>query len=206
VRDADPSAPEPEPAAARAVPTGGAGPAGTEAAGADAGPVPADAEPDADRMITAIYGAQYRSLVRLAALLVGDAGLAEVVVQDAFVAVRRASRRLRDYDSALSYLHRSVVIRSRLIRRRARAGLNESGRAPQPSGTGQGPIMQPGQSAVISALEALPPRQREALVLRFYLDLPAAQAASAMGISPDALTKHTARAMAALSGVLTPGS
>jgi RNA polymerase sigma factor (sigma-70 family) len=177
------------------------GPASTEP-----GPVPAAAEPDADEMITAIYRAQYRSLVRLAALLVGDAGAAEAAVQDSFVAVRGASRQLRDRDKALSYLRRSVVIRSRSVRRRVTPGRNESGRAPQASGGGQGPIMQPGHSAVISALGALPPRQREALVLRFYLDLPEAQAASAMGISPDAVTRHTARAMAALSGVLTPGS
>jgi len=200
---------------ARAGPTDSPGRAGTEAAGAEAGgieaggagagPVSTAAEPDADQMITAIYGAQYRSLVRLAALLVGDAGPAEAVVQDSFVAVRGASRRLQDRDKALSYLRRSVVVRSRLIRRRVTAGLAESGRAPQPSGAGHG-IMKPAHSAVISALDALPPRQREALVLRFYLDLPEAQAASAMGVSPDALTKHTSRAMAALSGVLTPES
>src|SRR6266516_1686134 len=57
-----------------------AGPASTGAIG-----VPAAAEPDADQMITAIYGAQYRSLVRLAALLVGDVGPADMVVQDSFV-------------------------------------------------------------------------------------------------------------------------
>jgi len=155
-------------------------------------------------MITAIYGAQYRSLVRLAALLVGDVGPADMVVQDSFVAVRGALGRLQDRDKALSYLRRSVVVRSRSIKRRATAELNESGRAPQPPGAGQGPVTQLRHSAVISALGALPPRQREALVLRFYLDLPAAQAASAMGISPDAVTRHTARAMAALTGVLTP--
>ena len=55
---------------------------------------------------------------------------------------------------------------------------------------------------VISALHALPPRQREAVVLRFYLDLPEEQIASAMRTSRGAVSRHTARAMAALSGVL----
>ena len=197
------SAPAAEPAAAHPVPAAGAGPASAGSATGAIG-VPAAAEPDADQMITAIYGAQYRSLVRLAALLVGDAGPADMVVQDSFVAVRGALGQPQDRDKALSYLRRSVVVRSRSIKRRATAELNESGRASQPPGAGQGPVTQLRDSAVISALGALPPRQREALVLRFYLDLPAAQAASAMGISPDAVTRHTARAMAALTGVLTP--
>jgi RNA polymerase sigma factor (sigma-70 family) len=64
----------------------------------------------------------------------------------------------------------------------------------------------PERTPVIAALHALPSRQREALVLRFYLDLTEEQAASAMGVSRDAVTRHTARAMAALSGVLKSGS
>ena len=55
---------------------------------------------------------------------------------------------------------------------------------------------------MISALHRLPPMQREALVLRFYLELSEEQAASAMGISRGAVTRQTARAMAALSDVL----
>ena len=51
------------------------------------GPVPADAQSDADQAITAIYGTEYRPLVRLAAALVGDVGIAEEVVQDSFVAM-----------------------------------------------------------------------------------------------------------------------
>ena len=51
------------------------------------GPVPAGAQWDADQAITAIYGTEYRSLVRLAAALVGDVAIAEEVVQDSFVAM-----------------------------------------------------------------------------------------------------------------------
>ncbi|HJY71778.1 MAG TPA: sigma factor, partial [Streptosporangiaceae bacterium] len=66
------------------------------------GSVPADAQPDADQAITAIYGTEYRSLVRLAAVLVGDVGIAEEVVQDSFVAMYSAWSRLRDRDKALA--------------------------------------------------------------------------------------------------------
>jgi hypothetical protein len=71
------------------------------------GSVPTDVQPDADQAITAIYGTEYRSLVRLAAVLVGDVGIAEEVVQDSFVACTApgvgcgtATRRWHTYASA----------------------------------------------------------------------------------------------------------
>ncbi|HXC84214.1 MAG TPA: sigma factor, partial [Trebonia sp.] len=90
-------------------------PHGADVLPADAalGPVPAGVRPDADQAITAIYGTEYRSLVRLAAVLVGDVGIAEEVVQDSFVAVYGAWSRLRDRDRALAYLRQRVINRSR---------------------------------------------------------------------------------------------
>jgi RNA polymerase sigma factor (sigma-70 family) len=58
------------------------------------------------------------------------------------------------------------------------------------------------RTAVVAALRSLPPRQREALVLRYYGDLSEAQIASAMGISRGAVKSHTARAIASLRAVL----
>jgi RNA polymerase sigma factor (sigma-70 family) len=55
---------------------------------------------------------------------------------------------------------------------------------------------------VVTALRSLPPRQREALVLRYYGDLSEAQIALAMGISRGAVRSHTARAIASLRAVL----
>ena len=72
---------------------------------------------DADRAVTALYSSHYRSLVRLAALLVRDVATAEEVVQDSFVAMHGGWRRLRDSDKALSYLRQSVVNRSRSVLR-----------------------------------------------------------------------------------------
>ena len=64
---------------------------------------------DADDALGHLYAAHWRSLVRLAALLVRDTGTAEEVVQDAFVAMHRRWRRLRDPDKALAYLRQAVV-------------------------------------------------------------------------------------------------
>jgi RNA polymerase sigma-70 factor (sigma-E family) len=173
----------------------------TLAAGVALGSVPADVE--ADRAVTELYAAHYRSLVRLAALLVRDLGTAEEVVQDSFVAMHGGWRRLRDSEKALSYLRQSVVNRSRsVLRHRVVVDRNAPKPPPDMPSAEHGAIALLERSAVIAALRTLPARQREALVLRFYADMSEAQIASAMQISKGAVKSHTARAMAALRTVL----
>jgi RNA polymerase sigma-70 factor (sigma-E family) len=176
----------------------------TETLAVDAGLAAASPlEWDADRAVTAIYSEHYRSLVRLAAFLVRDTGTAEEVVQDSFVAMHGAWRRLRDTDKALSYLRQSVVNRSRsVLRHRMVVDKNTPKPPPDMPSAEHGAIIQLERSAVVSALRALPDRQREALVLRYYGDLSEAQIASTMGISRGAVKSHTARAMSALRAVL----
>jgi RNA polymerase sigma-70 factor (sigma-E family) len=158
---------------------------------------------DADRAVTVLYAAHYRSLVRLAALLLRDTATAEEVVQDSFVAMHGGWRRLRDNDKALSYLRQSVVNRSRsVLRHRVVVDKNAPKPPPDMPSAEQGAITLLERSAVVTALRTLPPRQREALVLRFYGDLSEAQIAAAMGISKGAVKSHTARAMTALRSVL----
>ena len=170
-------------------------------AGASLEPVPA--EWDAARAVTAIYTTHYRSLVRLAVLLVRDVATAEEVVQDSFIAMHAAWRRLRDTEKALSYLRQSVVNRSRsVLRHRMVVDKNAPKPAPDMPSAEQGALSLLERSAVIAALRKLPPRQREALVLKFYADLSEAQIATAMGISRGAVKSHTARGVAALRIVL----
>jgi RNA polymerase sigma-70 factor (sigma-E family) len=168
---------------------------------ASLGSVPA--EWDANRAVTALYGTYYRSLVRLAALLVRDVATAEEVVQESFIAMQSAWCRLRDTDKALSYLRQSVVNRSRsVLRHRVVVDRNAPKPPPLAPSAEQGAITELERSAVVSALRRLPPRQREALVLRYYMDLSEAQIASAMGISRGAVKSHTARGMSSLRTVL----
>ena len=175
----------------------------TEALIADTAITRAAVEWDAYRAVTAIYSEHYRSLVRLAAFLVRDTSTAEEVVQDSFVAMHGAWRRLRDTDKALSYLRQSVVNRSRsVLRHRMVVDKNTPKPPPDMPSAEHGAIIQLERSAVVSALRSLPERQREALVLRYYGDLSEAQIASVMGISRGAVKSHTARAMAALRAVL----
>jgi RNA polymerase sigma-70 factor (sigma-E family) len=192
-------------AAAAAYP--GAGPARpihvTETRVADAALGSVPAEWDAEQAVTAMYSTHYRSLVRLAALLVRDVATAEEVVQDSFMAMHGAWRRLRDNDKALSYLRQSVVNRSRsVLRHRVVVDRNAPKPAPDMPSAEQGALTLLERTAVVTALRSLPPRQREALVLRYYGDLSEAQIASAMGISRGAVKSHTARAIASLRTVL----
>ena len=162
---------------------------------------------DAEQAVTTMYSTHYRSLVRLAALLVRDTATAEEVVQDSFIAMHSSWRRLRDSDKALSYLRQSVVNRSRsVLRHRMVVDRNAPKPAPDMPSAEQGALSLLERSAVVSALRELPPRQREALVLRYYGDLSEAQIASAMGISRGAVKSHTARAIAALRTVLEVGT
>lgn len=150
-----------------------------------------------------MYGTEYGSLVRMSAMLLGDVGSAEEVVQDSFIAVHAAWRGLRDIDKGVHYLRRSVVNRSRsVLRHRAVVGRHMPAHEPDVPSAEQAAITRLQRSAVISALLTLPPRQREALVLRFYCDLSEAQVAAAMNISQGAVKSHTARGKAALRSIL----
>lgn len=158
---------------------------------------------DADKAVTALYGEHYRPLVRLSVLLVRDVATAEEVVQDAFVAMHGAWRRLRDPEKALAYLRQSVVNRSRsVLRHRAVVDKYAPKATPDAPSAEHGALGALERSAVIDALRELPVRQREALVLRYYADFSEAQIADAMGISRGAVKSHTARGMAALRSVL----
>jgi RNA polymerase sigma-70 factor (sigma-E family) len=161
------------------------------------------ADSDADRAVTELYSAHYRSLVRLAALLVRDLGTAEEVVQDAFVAMHGGWHRLRDNEKALAYLRQAVVNRSRsVLRHRQVVDRNAPKPAPDMPSAEHGAIALFERSAVIAALRTLPARQREAVVLRFYADMAEAQIAETMRISRGAVKSHTARAMQALRSIL----
>jgi RNA polymerase sigma factor (sigma-70 family) len=59
-----------------------------------------------------------------------------------------------------------------------------------------------GHRAVLAALRRLPSRQRESVVLRYYLDMTEQQAAEAMGVSRGTVKSATSRGLAALARLL----
>jgi DNA-directed RNA polymerase specialized sigma24 family protein len=148
---------------------------------------------------------QYQSLVRLAALLTGDANLAETVAADAIIALPCSTQPRHSNEQCLAFLQRQVVARSR--RRRYRSASGRQRPADQPGSdkaagcdapVGRATPTEFARLPVVAALSQLPPPVREAVVLTYYLDLPAARAASIAGVSEAALRANLVTAMRTL--------
>jgi RNA polymerase sigma-70 factor (sigma-E family) len=156
---------------------------------------------DADQALDQLYVAHWGALVRLAVLLVRDVSLAEEIVQDSFVAVHGRWRRLRDPDRALAYLRQTVVNRARsALRHRGVVERHAERQTPLAAAPGVDDhlMVADRRSAVLEALRRLPTRQREVLVLRYYLDLSEAEIADALGISRGAVKSHASRGAAGM--------
>lgn len=162
-------------------------------------PKVADGASLAGELLSELYAAQWGSMVRLAALLLGSTAHAEEVVQDAFVGVYRQQSRLRTPEAASAYLRRSVVNGCRSAHRHAAVELRHRP-APAPSpGEPEDMVLERAEhSDVIAALRTLPPRQQEVLVLKYYLDASETDTASMLGVSRGSVKTHTSRGMAAL--------
>lgn len=122
-----------------------------------------------------LYRVQYAPMVRLARITAGPHAAAEDIVQDAFSDVYRNLARLA---SPVAYLRRAVISRSVSILRRRQVELRFLAR--QQPAAAVGPLG-PEAAAVRAALSRLRPRQRAAVFLRYYLDLPEAEIAAALG-------------------------
>lgn len=149
-----------------------------------------------------LYRASALELIRLAYVLLGDRPSAEDVVQEAFCGLYRRWDRLADTDSALYYVRSSVLngCRSLLRRRAARRG---SGTFDLPAISAEAVVLSGEErEEVIRGLVGLPRRQREALVLRFYLDMSDEQIARVMGIRQSTVRSTTHRGIEALGRVL----
>lgn len=167
----------------------------------------------ADEGICVLYGAHWDRLVRIAWLLLREQTAAEDAVQDAFVSTHRAWDRIRDSGAVLAYLHRAVVNNCRSVQRhgvvadrhlvRARSDPDTAGARPQESAEEQA-LRDLERERMTRRLAALPQRQREVLVLRYYADLSEAQIAAALEISPGSVKAHAHRALASLRSSLLP--
>jgi RNA polymerase sigma-70 factor (sigma-E family) len=153
----------------------------------------------ADGAVTALYRAHAVGMIRLAVVLVGDRPTAEDVVQDAFGALYRRWEHLADPEKAASYVRSAVLngCRSELRRRiRTRRRPAPDPAAPDHVCAEVTDLIE--RCEMQAALRRLSARQREALVLRFYLELSEAEIAAAMRISRGTVKSTTSRALRAL--------
>lgn len=158
-----------------------------------------------DERITTLFEEHYEGLCRLAALLLSDRAGAEEVVQEAFLRTFAGWRRIRHPERAQFYLRASVVnlSRSRMRRRvtedrgnRVTWHREEIRRDVQGDDGGGDPTE---ALVVLDAVRDLPERQREAVVLRYYLDCSEAEMASLLGCAPGTVKSQLSKARAALA-------
>lgn len=155
------------------------------------------ADEPVDERFARLFQAHFAAMLRLAALLGADDP--EDVAQEAFLRLHRSGGRLRDPDRALPYLRSTVcnLARSRLRHLRV-ARRHAAAHLPDAASAEYAATLREDQREVLAALATLPSRQREALVLRYWLDLPGGDIAEAMGISLGAVKSHLARGLAAM--------
>jgi RNA polymerase sigma factor (sigma-70 family) len=161
-----------------------------EAHRADRGVMQPPAGWEADRLMTELYAGEYRSLVRLAILLVHDLHTAEEVVQDAFVAVQAGWWRLRDSDKALSYVRQTVVNRSHsVLRRRAVADRSPPKPPPGMPSAEQQALAHIDGATAAKAVLSLSSRQQQVFVL-YANGYSAVEIAQVVDISVGAVRSH----------------
>jgi RNA polymerase sigma-70 factor (sigma-E family) len=159
------------------------------------------ADTEAERHVTALYQAYALSLARLALLMLGDRDAAQDVVQDAFFGLYRRWGKLASADAAPAYLRASVLNGCRtLLKRRSRPVPHAAEEALESAEVAL--LHTEEQRTMLAAIRRLPARQRETLVLRYYLDMTEDQAAQAMGVSRGTVKSATSRAIAAVGRML----
>ena len=171
----------------------------------DAQPTPAPEPGAAPRTLADLYREHRTRMVRLAVLLVDDPNTAEDVVQEAFTGLHRHWAELRDEAAAIGYLRTAVVNGSRSVLRRRRTARDYVPPHQVNARSAESLVMLSAEhQAVVDALAALPPRQREVLVLRYYGGLSEAEIAEATGITRGTVKSTASRALDAVGRVMNP--
>lgn len=157
---------------------------------------------DAAVAVAGLYQATAVSMIRLAYVILGDRHAAEDVVQEAFCNLFRRWDQLSHVDGAENYVRASVLNGCRsLLRRRAVRGRRVLYELPAPSAEAA-VLLGEERDELLRAVELLPRRQREMLVLRYYLELPDDAIAALMDIRQSTVRSTAHRALATLARTL----
>lgn len=145
-----------------------------------------------------LYVSHAAEAIRLAYVLTGDRQLAEDLVQDAFVKLAGRLAHLRDPGAFDSYLRRTVVNLTNSYFRRKRLE-----RAYLRRTAAERPVSAEAHDAdsrdeLWRGLQRLPARQRTAIVLRIYEDLPEQRVAEILRCRPGTVRSLVSRGLAEL--------
>jgi RNA polymerase sigma-70 factor (sigma-E family) len=149
-----------------------------------------------------VFAAHHVEALRLAYLLTGDRYRAEDVVADAFIKVyKRWSS--GGIDNVRAYLRRAVVNE---VNSKFRRLALERREAAKRSGDDRGARSAEDQLAdhelIAAALATLPQRQRTAVVLRYFNDLPEREVAEILGVSVGTVKSSVSRGLDRMRHVL----
>lgn len=157
---------------------------------------------DRDESVARLFDEHYRGLCRLAGLLLSDSAAAEEIVQEAFLRTFSSWWRVRHPERAQWYLRTSVVnlCRSKLRRRYSedrgnRVTWYDEDRRSVTDATD----LSDDAAMLVELVRQLPPRQREAVVLRYYEDLPEAEIARVLGCAIGTIKSQLSKARATLA-------
>jgi RNA polymerase sigma-70 factor (sigma-E family) len=146
-----------------------------------------------------LYRSHVPEAVRLAYLLTGDADAAQDIAHDAFVRTTGRLRHLQHPDAYAAYLRRAVVNAATSHHRRRNVELRYLWRESSRRGTETASLPDLEERDELRALlEALPIRQRTAVVLRYYEDLSEQQLADALRCSVPAARSLLSRGLQTL--------
>lgn len=153
----------------------------------------APAPPGGPAGLAGLYREHWLGLVRLAVLLVGDRQSAEDIVQDVF-------SRLHGKDPGvltLAYVRVCVLnaARSTLRRRGVAARVRLDRPVEEVDSAETAALLGESRQEMLAALARLARRQREVLVLRYYLDLSDAEIARAVGVKESTVRATASRAL-----------
>jgi RNA polymerase sigma-70 factor (sigma-E family) len=152
-----------------------------------------------------LVAARSPALLRTAFLVVGDHQLAQDLLQESLVKAYVAWPRLRDVTKAEAYVRRTIVTTA--ISWRRRRSFHERPVDDPPSTWGIDPTEELAlHDLVWQQVSSLPPRQRAALVLRYYEDLTETQTAEVLGCSVGTVKSQVSAALDKLRQRVGPES
>jgi len=151
-----------------------------------------------------LFRTHFASLSRTAFLMVGDAGVAEELVMEAFSRTLPRWSAVQDADQPVAYLRRAVVnlcasrVRRLAVERRAR------NRADGERAVRWDADLADDSRVVLDAVRHLPDRQRACVVLRYFEDLSEQSIADVLGCSVGTVKSQLAKARSRLADLLDP--
>ncbi|MDQ3629658.1 MAG: SigE family RNA polymerase sigma factor [Actinomycetota bacterium] len=152
--------------------------------------------------------ARQNALLRTAYLLSGDHHAAEDLVQTALAKAYLSWHKLREPAAADGYVRRIMVNENTSLWRRAwKRNEVATGYLPERALPGDSSHdLVDTRDQMWALVQTLPPKQRAAVVLRYYEDLSEAETAAALGCSVGNVKSQTSRAIAALRGRIGHGA